>query len=202
MSIHVSFLLPPKGRIPFSKPQSTNETVKEKRKVSFVFLLVMINVLGAHPTEKKTKGKAQKSEAQTSWAKNENIKKDFSYVKEQEEWKTFSTFSRLSANIPGKIFLSQVTKGWMGDDIHVKIAAEQQAVYWLNEFNLLQFFFSFPITFGKTFSPCAAVRCHFEGNQYFLLCHSWFVCVFECLFSDTAAVILSGRLKTEILFLN
>lgn len=88
--------------------------------------------------------------------------------KNKKTAKTFFSFLRLSANIPGNIFY--LTMGMSEDDIHVKIAptsAEQQAVYWLNGFNLLQFLPFFPITFGKTFSPCAAVCCHFEGNQYF-----------------------------------
>lgn len=172
-SIHVSFSF--QGNFfPFSKPQSTNETVKSKEELLFISLLFRVWLMCCGRIPNKTKGKAQKRKNQKhKHGKNKKWKhkKDFSNVKEQEDWKTFFSFFRLSANIPGNIFYFLSHDGGMSeDDIHVKIAptsAEQQAVYWLNEFNLLQFFSFFPITFGKTFSPCAAVRCRFEGNQYF-----------------------------------
>lgn len=52
-----------------------------------------------------------------------------------------------------------------------KLLQQPVAVYWLNEFNLLQFLFSFfPITFEKDFFSCYHRRRCCESNQYFFQC--------------------------------
>lgn len=116
-----------------------------ERKLLFHPSTVMINVV-AGASERTTKGRAEK------WKQKQEKGKTFSYVKGARRDETFFLFLRLSPNIPGKKSTASCGERRIVSIFMWKLLQQPVAVYWLNEFNLLQFLFSFfPITFETDF---------------------------------------------------
>lgn len=163
---------------------------KPRRKTFVSSQLVMINVPEQRLSiDTKTKGKCLISEND-----KKNIKNFISYMSRSRKKGHFlSVFPPIICKFPWENSALFKTKEIF---IHVKIASTAEstsmcvqltsaAVYWLNEFNLLQFLLLpvfILITFGKKFSLYfMPLLLPFESNQYvFQLCHETrtSVCVF------------------------